>query len=133
MNGVNYKGLMKYHAEIIDGIRIIFIEMSEGVIFNDDINVIENKHKILLKEMNETYHYMRSLSVTDDVIYEIVVRIRKIMILWRNLKLLVTSLTYLLGEYFISQMNDLDDELAYKTEDHIEKNQENDIRILRRF
>ena len=71
MNGVNCRILIKHLVDIIDGIRDMFIEMSKGIVSNEDIRLITNKYQILLKEMNEVYRCIRSLNVNDDVIYKI--------------------------------------------------------------
>ena len=71
MNGVNCRILIKHLVDIIDGIRDMFIEMSKGIVSNEDICLITNKYQILLKEMNTAYRCIRSLNVNDDVIYKI--------------------------------------------------------------
>ena len=43
------------------------------------------------------------------------------MILWRELKLPVTSSTYVLEDHILTQMNSIDGGIADKTEDHIER------------
>ena len=47
--------------------------------------------------------------------------IQKTIILWKELKLLVTPLAYLLEDYILTQMNSIDGDIADKTEDHIER------------
>ena len=59
---------MEHHIDDIDGIKDIFIEMSKGIIFNEDTSLVTNKYKILLKEMDEAYYCIRSLNVNDNVI-----------------------------------------------------------------
>ena len=49
MNGVDYRRLMRYHDVIKDVIRLIFINMSKGIVSYCDINLITNKQKQLLK------------------------------------------------------------------------------------
>ena len=83
MNGVNCRILIKHLVDIIDGIRDMFIEMSKGIVSNEDIRLITNKYQILLKEMNTAYRCIRSLNVNDDVIYKIKF-IYKIMTLLSN-------------------------------------------------
>ena len=68
MNGVNCRRLTEHHIDDIDGIKDIFIEMSKGIIFNEDTSLVTNKYKILLKEMDEAYYCIRSLNVNDNVI-----------------------------------------------------------------
>ena len=45
VNSVNCGRLMKHHNEITDGIRLISIETSKGIVSDDNINLITNKHK----------------------------------------------------------------------------------------
>ena len=70
LNRVNYIRLIRYHVDIIDGIRDIFIEMSKYVVSDEDICFITNKYKVFPKEIDEAYCSMRSLNVNDDVIYK---------------------------------------------------------------
>ena len=65
----NCRRLTKHYDKVIDGIRLILIEISKGIISDDAINLITNTHKELLKEMNDTYRCIRSLSINDKVIY----------------------------------------------------------------
>ena len=41
--------------KIIDGITLIFIENNKGIISDDEIKFITNKHKDLLKEIDDAY------------------------------------------------------------------------------
>ena len=59
---------MEHHIDDIDGIKDIFTEMSEGIVFNEDTSLVTNKYKTLLKEMDEAYYCIRSLNVNDEVI-----------------------------------------------------------------
>ena len=36
---------MKQHDKIIDGTRLIFIDTSDGIVSDNNINLITNKHK----------------------------------------------------------------------------------------
>ena len=49
MDGLNCRRLMKHHVDIIVGIIDVFIKMDKGVLSNEDIRLVINKYKILLK------------------------------------------------------------------------------------
>ena len=40
---------MKNHKQIIDGIRLICIDMSKGIASNNDIIIVTNRHKPVFK------------------------------------------------------------------------------------
>ena len=60
---------MKYHVDIIDSIRDVFIEMSKCIVSDEYTSLTTNKHKTFLKEIDEAYRCVRSLNVNDDVKY----------------------------------------------------------------
>ena len=55
------------------------------------------------------------------------------MILWRELKLPVTSSTYVLEDHILTQMNSIDGGIADKTEDHIERSYQVGKRLEQRY
>lgn len=61
----------------------------------------------MLKEIDEVYSYLRSLSVNNDVLYRKRF-ITKKMTLWSELNLPVTPFSYLLKDHFVSQIIALD-------------------------
>ena len=64
------KRLMKNHAYLIDGFRDIFIQISKGIISNKNIYLVTSKYNILLKELGEIYRCIRSLFISDDVVFK---------------------------------------------------------------
>ena len=54
--------------------------------------------------MDNTYHYMRTLKITDELISKTKDRICKTMLLWRKLKLPVTQSAYLFEDHIVYQM-----------------------------
>ena len=57
----------------------------------------------------------------------------KIMFLWRDLKLLVTSSTHLLEDDILLQMSSIECGISNKIEDHIERNHQVDKGLERRY
>ena len=73
MNGVNCRKLMKHHIDIIDiinSINEIYIEMSKGEVSDVHISKVINNYKKLLKEMDDLYRCIRTLSIDDILIDE---------------------------------------------------------------
>ena len=64
---------MKHHIDIIDiinSINEIFIEMSKGEVSDLDISKVISNYKKLLKEMDDLYRCIRTLSIDDILIDE---------------------------------------------------------------
>ena len=64
---------MKHHIDIIDiinSINEIFIEMSKGEVSDVHISKVINNYKKLLKEMDDLYRCIRTLSIDDILIDE---------------------------------------------------------------
>ena len=64
---------------------------------------------------------MRPFKITDDLISKTKDHICKIMLLWRELKLLVTPSTHLFEDHIVYQMENIVGALADKSEDYIER------------
>ena len=60
---------MTHYLDTIDGIRDIFIEMSNSIVSDEGMILIINKYKTLLKDIDEAYRCIRSLNINNDVIY----------------------------------------------------------------
>ena len=59
---------MKYHIEIISGVKKICIETSKGLVTNEEISLVPNKYKSLLNKMDEAYHCIRTINVDNNLI-----------------------------------------------------------------
>ena len=94
--------------------------MSKGLITNEEICLVTNKYNSLLNEMNEVYRCIRTLYVDDNLIEKPRIHIQKTMLLWRDLKLLVTPSAHLFEDHILIQMSLIEDDIADKSEDHIE-------------
>ena len=68
---------MKSHVDIINGIRDICIEMNKRVLSDENIHLIINRSKTLVKEVDKVYRDIRSLSINDDIILITIVDIQK--------------------------------------------------------
>ena len=121
LNGVNCRRLMDKNEEIINRIRDIFIEMNKGTVSEANINIYCNEHKQILTERNNAYRCMRTLTITDDLITKTKDHICKTMLLWRKLKIPVTSSAHLFEDHIVYQMKNIIGGLADKNEDHIER------------
>ena len=95
LNGVNCKRLMKYHIDIINGINKMFVEMSKGDVSDLDITNKTDKCKNLLKELDEVYRYVRTLTINNVLIDKTKNHITNKMILWIELKIPVTPSAHL--------------------------------------
>ena len=78
--------------------------MSKGLVTNEEICLVTNKYNSLLNEMNEVYRCIRTLYVDDNLIEKTRILIQKIMLLWTDLKLLVTPSVYLFEDHILIQM-----------------------------
>ena len=84
LNGVNCRRLMDKSEEIINRIRDMFIEMNKGIVSDNNIDVYCKDHKQILTEMDNAYRYMRTLTITNDLITKTKDHICKSMLLWRK-------------------------------------------------
>ena len=84
--------------------------MNKCIVSEDNINMQCDKHKQFLTKMDHTYRCMN----TDELISKTKDHVYNIMLLWRELKLPITSS----GHY---QMKNIVGGLADKNEDHIER------------
>ena len=71
--------------------------------------------------MDDVYRYVRTLTIDNDLIDKTKNHITNTMILWRELKLPVTSSAYLLEDHSLNQMITIKFGIADKSEDHIER------------
>ena len=62
---------MKYHIDIIDGIKDICIVVNKGIVSDEETCFVTNKYKTLLNEMDEAYRCIRSLIVDDNLIEKV--------------------------------------------------------------
>ena len=113
--------LIKHHVNIINGTNKIFIAMSKGEVSDKEISKVTNRYKNLLMEMYDVYRCIRILFIDDTRIDKTRIRMKYTMILWRELKVLLTTSAHLLEDNILTQMNSIDGGIADKTEDHIER------------
>ena len=59
---------MKHHVGIINGINKIFIKMSKGDVYDLEIKNKTDKYKNLLKEIDEVYRCVRTLTIDNVLI-----------------------------------------------------------------
>ena len=81
INNVNCRRLLKHHNEIINRIRLIFIEISKGIISDGGINLITNKCRTLFREIDKECHCIRSLYIKDNVTCQTTFILKNLMIL----------------------------------------------------
>ena len=112
---------MDKKEKIIKGIRDIFIEMYKGTVYNDNIDMYCDKHKQFYTEMDNIYRYMGTIQITDMIISKTKYHSCKTMLLWRELKLPVTSSAPLFEDHIVYQMENIVGGLADKSENNIEK------------
>ena len=110
---------MENNEEIINSIRDMFIEMNKGTVSDDNMNMYCDKHKQFFTEINNAYHCIRTLKITNMLISKIKYHICKTMLLWRELKLPVTPSAHLFEDNIVYQMENIVGDLADKSEDHI--------------
>ena len=94
--------------------------MNKGTVSEDNINIYCNEHRQLLTEMDNAY-CLRTLTITDDLFTKIKDHICKTMLLWRKLKIPVTSSAHLFEGHIVYQMKHIVRCLADKSEDQIER------------
>ena len=71
--------------------------------------------------MDNVYRCMRILAITDDLITKTKDHICKTILMWRKLKIPVTTSAHLFEDYIVFQMKNSVGGLADKSEDHIER------------
>ena len=84
LNDLNCRRLIEKNEEIINRIRDMFIEMNKGIVSDNNIDVYCKDHKQILTEMDNAYRYMRTLTITNDLITKTKDHICKSMLLWRK-------------------------------------------------
>ena len=82
---------MDENEVMINNIRDMFIEMNKGTVSDDNSNMYCDKRKQTFNEMNHAYRCMRTLIITDDLFSKTNDHVYKTMLLWRKLKIPVTS------------------------------------------
>ena len=125
--------IVEEYVDIINGINETFIEISKGEVLDIEISEVTNKYNKLLKEKDDVYRCVRTLSIDDILIDKRRIHIKHTMILWRELKLPVTPSTHLLEDHFLTQMGSIDGGIADKTEDHIERSHQVGIFFEQRY
>ena len=95
--------------------------MNKGTVSENNINIYCKEHKQILTEMDNTYRYMRTLTITDDLITKTKDHICKTILLWRKLKIPVTPSAHLFEDHIVYQMKNIDGGLADISEDFIER------------
>ena len=120
MIGINYKGLIKHHHEILSsGKDVFFLEIDKGFVSDRDINDARN-FESLLKEMDNAYRGIREYKINDKIILKIEIYVKKSMISWRDLKLLVTQSAHYFEDHIVYQMRNIFGDLLNKTKEHSE-------------
>ena len=90
-----------------------------------------DKRKQFLKVMNHTHRFIRSLKITDRSISKTKDDVYNIMLLWRKLKLPITPSTHLFESHIVYQIKKIVGGLADKSEDHIERDNQDGKRSER--
>ena len=121
LNGVNVKRFMDKYEEIINNVQDLFLEINKGEVSVENINNYCDKHKQFFTEMDNVYRCMRTLKVTDDLIFKTKDHICKTMLLWRELKWHITPSAHLFEDHIVYQMEHIVGGLADISEDHIER------------
>ena len=122
---------MKYHIDIIDGIKDICIVVNKGIVSDEETCFVTNKYKTLLNEMDEAYRCIRSLIVDDNLIEKNWIHFQK-QLLWRKLKLPLILSTHLLEDHVRNHVKSIWGGIADKTEYHIERRYQVVKRLERR-
>ena len=81
LNGVNYRRLIKQYFDIINGFKQTFVKMSNILVIDEEIYLLTNKYKWLLKEINEVYRCMRILNDDDNLIKKTRIHMQKTILL----------------------------------------------------
>ena len=92
-----------------------------------------DKYKNLLKEMDEVYRCVRTLTIDNVLIDKTSNHITNTIILWRELKIPVTPPAHLLEDHILNQMITIKGGIADKTEDHIERSHQVGKRFDQRY
>ena len=92
--------------------------MNKRVVYVEEINKAFKKYESSLK-VNNVYRGMREYKINEEIIIKIEKYVTNAMRLWRYLKLLVTLSVHLFEDHTIYQMENIIDDLADKSEDHI--------------
>ena len=122
---------MKYHIDIIDGIKDICIIVNKGIVSDEETCFVTNKYKTLLNEMDEAYRCIRSLIVDDNLIEKI--ELKKKRVLWIELKLPVTPSTQLLEDHTLNQISYIEGGIPDNTTNHTERNNQVGKRVEGRY
>ena len=107
--------------------------MSKGLVTNEEIYLVTNKYNSLLNEMNEVYRCIRTLYVDDNLIEKPRIHIQKTMLVWRDLKLPLSSSARLFEGHILNQISSIGDGITDKTEDRIMLSRQIGKRLKRRY
>ena len=56
---------------------VLVIEMSKGLVSNEEICLVSNKYKTLLNEMDKAYRCIRTLNIDNNLIEKILFILKK--------------------------------------------------------
>ena len=115
MNGVNFRRLIKQYFDIINGFKQTFVKMSNILVIDEEIYLLTNKYKWLLKEINEVYRCMRILNDDDNLIKKTRIHMQKTILLWK----VVTLSTHLFEDHILNQMSSIECDMTDKTKNHV--------------
>ena len=107
--------------------------MNKGSVSEKSINIYCDKRKRFFKEINHTHRFIRSLKIADKLISKTKDDVYNIILLWRKLKLHITPSTRLFESHIVYQMKKIVGDLADKSEDHIERDNQDGKRSERMY
>ena len=78
--------------------------MNKGTESEENIHIYCDKHKQFFTVMDNAYHCIRTLKITDDLISKTKDHICKTMLMWRELKIPVTLSVHLFEDHIVYQI-----------------------------
>ena len=102
--------------------------MNKGEVSVENINNYCDNYKLIFTEMDNAYRCMRTLKVTNNLIFKTKDHICKIMLLWRELTLNVTPSAHLFEGHILYQMEYTVGGVADKKDDHFERSHQDSKR-----
>ena len=100
---------------------------------NEEIEKFCNDHRDLLISLGEAFRLLRKIDPTEMHFEECKNYIETSMSKWRELNLSVTPKAHLFEDHALSQMKNVPGGLGHKTEDFVERNHQDGIRLDRRL
>ena len=132
-NGVCIRRLMDKAKVIFDKLTPLLIEYFKGLLTDTDIKKISNDHSDLMISLGEAFRLLRKIDPKEEDFNNCQNHVQSAMAKWRELNLSITPKVHLFEDHAVEQMRNFPRGLGHKTEDFVERNHQDGIRLDRRL